>query len=448
MFRKRFTLARWLFVMAVAVCLLPGQAAVAGDQGAVYAMTNALGTNQIVVWARADDGTLSPLQTINTGGGGSGIQFGGADADDTLGSQGSLIIDQQNRLLFAINTENTAENLILSALQDCVQGSISSFLIATDGTLTFAAKVSSGGLFPNSLALQGSQLYVLNAGGGAASGCGAAPDANPNVTGFHVSPSGAMTAIPGATQAIDPGPDGAPGFLNCDTTNLAVPCGLSPPLFVRSPGEVGFTPDGKSLIVTVKGTNSIYVFPVNPKGTTGLGSATVFKTPVADGVQPTYFGFTFDPAGHLIVTEPFGKSATFPAGGKSAVSSFSIGKNGVLTPISSHVADGQTASCWVALEPQRKNYVYSTNNVSGNISSFTLGPDGTLTLLEPVAASLSGPNDVVTVRGPHGSFLYVVVSGAGKVGAYQINGDGSLSLIDSYSGLPTAEATGQGLAAY
>jgi 6-phosphogluconolactonase (cycloisomerase 2 family) len=446
---------RSFLLTSLSACLALVLPCAAWAQGAVYAMTNAIHNNQVVVWSRAADGTLSatPVQTIGTNGGGSGIQFGGADADDTLGSQGSIAIDPAHRLLFAVNTENTAENLILSSMQDCnALGSITSFLINPDGTLSPpVTKVSSGGLFPDSLALQGSQLYVLNAGGGAASGCGADADKNPNVTGFHISPTGAITAIPGATQPIDPGPDGAAGFLNCDPT-LPVPCGLSPPLFVRSPGQVGFTPDGKSLIVTVKGTNSIYVFPVNPKGTTGLGSPTVFQATGTRSVdpEPTYFGFTFDPRGHLIVTEPFGGApiTSIPTGGASAVSSFTVGKNGVLTPISSHVADGATASCWVALDPRTKSYAYTTNNVSGNISSFSLGSDGTLTLLESVAASLTGPNDMATAKDRGGSFLYVNASGAGKVYAYQINSDGTLTLIDSYSGLPTAEATGQGLAAY
>lgn len=439
---------RSILLGASSVCLallLPG---VAWGQGAVYAMTNAQGTNQIVVWSRASDGTLTKIQTIATGGGGSGIQFGGADDNDTLGSQGSIVIDAAHRHLFAVNTDSTAENLLPDGQQDCNQGSISSFLIGRDGKLTLVGTTSSGGLFPDSLALNGSQLYVLNAGGGAASGCGAATDENPNVTGFQVSAAGALTAIPGATQSIDPGPDGTPGFLNCDNSSLP-PCGLSPPLFVRSPAEVQFTPDGKSLVVTVKGTNAIYVFPVNPKGTTGLGSPTIFKAANIPGInsEPTYFGFTFDSKGRLIVSEPFGAPpvTAIPAGGAGAVSSFTIGKNGALSPISSHVADGQTAPCWVVLDPEGL-YAYTTNNVTGDISSFTLGSNGTLTLLESDAAPLSGPNDMAAVRGRQSSFLYVVASGAGEVYAYQIESDGTLSLIGSYSGLPAN--TSQGMAAY
>src|SRR5271157_1694136 len=57
--------------MFALVCSL--NAAVAWADGAVYAMTNALGNNQILVYHRASNGSLSstPIQTISTGGGGS-----------------------------------------------------------------------------------------------------------------------------------------------------------------------------------------------------------------------------------------------------------------------------------------------------------------------------------------------------------------------------------------
>ena len=105
--------------------------------GAVYAMTNAIGNNQILVFDRAADGTLTLVQTVATGGGGSGLQLG---ATDSLASQGGLILDHNHRRLFAVNTETLASNS-----QDCQVGTITSFRVAKDGTLTFADKISSGG---------------------------------------------------------------------------------------------------------------------------------------------------------------------------------------------------------------------------------------------------------------------------------------------------------------
>src|SRR5215469_12972795 len=81
-------------------CSLP--AAGAWADGAVYAMTNALDNNQVLVYHRAASGSLSLAQTVATGGGGSGLQLAGVDA---LGSAGSVQLDPDHRLLFVVNTE-------------------------------------------------------------------------------------------------------------------------------------------------------------------------------------------------------------------------------------------------------------------------------------------------------------------------------------------------------
>jgi 6-phosphogluconolactonase len=434
---KRFMLARWLFVTAVAGCLLVGPAAAARDQGAVYAMTNALVTNQIVVWARAEDGTLTSLQTIATGGGGSGTQI---DPTDSLGSQGSVVIDREHHWLFAVNTETTASNM-----QDCNPGSISSFRIAGDGSLTLAGKVASGGLFPDSLTVRGNQLYVLNAGGPANCGTG------PNITGFKIKPDGRLTEIAGSARAIDPGT--SPGtFLNCDpgTGPFTMPifdCGLNPPAFPRSPGQIGFTPEGDALVVTVKATNSIYVFPFDEddRDDHGPGEPTIWKA--TGPTQPTYFGFAFGSEGNLIVAEPFGASATIPAGGASAVSSFSLRKHDGLKAISSDVANGQTAACWVAIDPRTKRYAYVSNNGTSTISLYAIDRHGDLTLTAANAGTANGPNDLAVAKGEGESFLYVLNANGGTVGAFRINHDGSLTSLANYVGIP-ASAGAQGLAAY
>ena len=170
---------RKMFVLCGSLC-----AGTAWADGAVYAMTNALGNNQILVYHRASNGSLSatPVETIATGGGGSGLQLSGVDS---LGSAGSLQLDQAHHLLFAVNTETaSANNGAGTYNQDCALGTITSFLVASDGTLTFADRVFSGGLFPNSLAVKstanGDLLWALNAGGPGI--CAIMP----NITGFSV----------------------------------------------------------------------------------------------------------------------------------------------------------------------------------------------------------------------------------------------------------------------
>jgi 6-phosphogluconolactonase (cycloisomerase 2 family) len=399
-------------------------------------MTNAVGDNAVVVWARAADGTLTLTQTIATGGGGSGTQL---DPTDSLGSQGGLMLDSSNRHLFAVNTETIANNS-----HDCQVGSITSFLVAADGSLTIADKVASGGLFPSSLTVQGNHLYVLNSGGpGLDVPCGMMP----NITGFTVRPDGHLTPIAASTRTINPGPPyGGVSGEDCSGVGpfatLNFRCGLNPPAFPRGPGEVGFTPDGDALVVTVKGTNSIYVFPVSD----GVPITPTVTQALGPNV-PTYFGFAFDSGGHLIVSEPFGAATTIPMVPKSAVSSFNIAASGALIPISSDIANGQGTSCWVAIDPITQRYAYSGNNATSSISAYTIGDDGSLSLLSAVAAIGNKPNDLAVAKDRGRAFLYVLNAGNGTVGVWQINRDGSLASLGAVGGLP-ADAGAQGLVAY
>jgi hypothetical protein len=80
-----------MFRVSLCALLLPLATGVTWADGAVYAMTNALDNNQMLVYHRDAQGNLSLAQTIATGGGGSGLQLAGVDS---LGSAGSIQLDQ------------------------------------------------------------------------------------------------------------------------------------------------------------------------------------------------------------------------------------------------------------------------------------------------------------------------------------------------------------------
>jgi DNA-binding beta-propeller fold protein YncE len=194
------------------------------------------------------------------------------------------------------------------------------------------------------------------------------------------------------------------------------------------------------LVVTVKATNKIYVFPVGENGAP-------LVTQAPGPALPTYFGFAFDQHGHMILTEPFGQATSIPMGGAGALSSFAITEAGAVQQISASIGDGGTAACWVALEPITGRYAYVSNNLSDSLSSYSVGNDGSLTLLAAIAAAGNGPNDLMVVRESRGSFLYVLNSGDGTVAPFQINlADGSLTPLPAVGGLPNGGAAG--LAAY
>ena len=130
-----------LFVSIAALLLAAATAGAAGKahHGSVYTLTNSAAGNAVAVFARADDGSLTPAGTVATGGLGTGAG---------LGSQGSIIVSGHK--LFAVNAGSN---------------SISYFRLRHDG-LELGRRRPSGGIQPTSLTVHDHVLYVLNAGGG------------------------------------------------------------------------------------------------------------------------------------------------------------------------------------------------------------------------------------------------------------------------------------------
>ena len=173
------------------------------ETGAVFALTNSPTGNAVVVFNRAEDGSLTPAGSYPTGGVGTGAG---------LGSQDAVIVSDDRRWLIAVNAGSN---------------SISSFRIDDTG-LTLIDTKPSGGILPISVTLRGGLLYVLNAG---------VPN---NVTGFRLTSRGRLNALEGSTRP-----------LSGDSTD---------------PAQVGFSDRGDTLIVTEKGTNIIDTYAIDDDG--------------------------------------------------------------------------------------------------------------------------------------------------------------------------------------
>src|SRR5438477_5754607 len=194
-------------LLAVAlVALVAVQGAYAGkDAGkgdVVFVQTNEVTGNRIVVYDKARDGQLTQAGTYATGGLG-GIAAPGVESDH-LGSQGALVYDAEHKLLFAVNAGSDT---------------VSTFGVDGD-TLSLENVVASGGQFPASIAVHHDLVYVLNSGGTGI------------VQGFRIEDDG-LSPIAGSARTL--------GLANAN-----------PPFFLTSPGQVGFTPDGRQLVGTPK----------------------------------------------------------------------------------------------------------------------------------------------------------------------------------------------------
>jgi 6-phosphogluconolactonase len=347
--------------------------------GAVYVLTNQT-TNSVAVFRHNARGILTAAGEFPTGGAGDPTPQPPDPATDPLASQGALIMGRGNQHLYAVNA---GSNQI-------------SVLRIRKNSLDIVDVVDSGGVRPISLALHDDLLYVLNEGG------------TPNITGFTIEDDGTLTRLAGSTRPLIGG--GA-----------------------ADPAQIGFSHDGTLLVVTEKAGNRLNTYAINDNG---LPSPPIDNA--SNGMTP--FGFAFNNANTLVVSEAFGGTPN-----ASASSSYDAEDDGTLSVISGSVANSQTAACWIATTNNGK-FAFVSNTGSATISSYRINAeDGTLTLLNPTAADTgmnSAPIDMdLSVNS---RLLFVLLGGTQSVASFRVWKNGNLTLIDTAGGLPLGA---QGIAA-
>ncbi len=345
--------------------------------GAVFVQLNGESGNAIAAYSRRRSGALTYATTYPTGGLG-GTQVGAPL--DALASQGSLVLDRRHDLLLAVNAGSDTVTTF------DVRGAV----------LSHAATVASGGQFPSSIAVHDNLVYVLNAGG------------EGSISGFTIR-HGALVPIPGSTRSLGLG-------------------NLNPPVFIDAPAQIGFSKDGRALIVTTKSHGGLLTFPVDRRG---LPSTTPVVTPSAGAVP---FSFVVDNRGRVLVTEA----------GTGAISTYAVARDGSLTLLGSSAGSGGSALCW---NIQVGRTVYGANAGSATLSAWQAPGHGAATLTEPVAATTGhGPIDLAA--SDDGRFLYVQEAVDGTLGVYSVGHGGSLTRIQTVTGLPAFTTTGmEGIAA-
>jgi len=349
-------------ILLTAVFMLPllagftGPAAAGADHDRymVYTMTNAASGNEVVAFKATEKGMLSQT-SVATGGLGSGAG---------LGSQGAIILSQNNRWLFAVNAGSNQ---------------VSAFAVKKGG-LTLTDVIDSGGTMPISLTFHDPYLYVLNAGGSG------------NITGFRLRNNGTLKALDGSTQPLSNGGTGAsPG-----------------------PAQISFDPRGNFLAVTEKMTNLIDTYAVHH------GIAKPPLTYPSAGMTP--FGFAFDKRGYLVISEAAGGAPD-----ASSLSSYWVDEHN-LEVISPVVGTNQTAACWVVISKNSRYAYDTNNGSSsissfeiGKDGSLTLlDPQAGLT------GDGSKPIDMAITE--NGRYLLALNAGTNTISGFEVQADGSLVL--------------------
>ncbi|MBV8528878.1 MAG: hypothetical protein JOZ75_11215 [Candidatus Dormibacteraeota bacterium] len=374
--------------------------------GAVYVASNAFSGNEILTFPRYADGSLGPVEPgVPTGGLGSGP--GLLLTDDPLGSQSSLLVDQDRRLLFVVNAGSNDVSV----------------LSLRGNRLSLVDREPSDGAYPVSLALFDHTLYVINAAGN-------------SLAGFSVGDDGHLTHL--QTCALPSLPSGADPVIPGTQTQS------SQPVIVQTGGQVGFSPDGTRLLVVSKegprlqtgfpfsttlGPGRVDVYDVGGGPHTLLNCGHPTSTVLAsnasgNGKMPFSFGWTAQ--GDLLLLEVFGATTSFAGG---AVSSYELRHDDTLTPISTSVPSGETAPCWIV---RRGPNIYVANNVPNfftppnAISHYVVHGNGQLDPTPSVAATLA-PDLTDMAITANGRFLYQLATGSAQVWPYSIGSDGALA---------------------
>lgn len=262
--------------------------------------------------------------------------------------------------------------------------SVSAFT-ATPHGLQRIGTAGSGGADPNSVTIAGDHLvYVLNAG-------------SETIAGFRLD-HGSLRRIPGSARPLGAG--------------------------ARVPRQIQFTSDARALVVDEGGSNTIDTFAVGSNGKAGPA----VTTPSVGGAP---FGFDFDQAGHLLISD-----AALPTG-QSGATSYDVARDGTVTANGPAVPVGQAASCWLAAAG---HFAYTANAGSGSIGRYAVAPDGTLTALGSTLVEnnpASQPLDEGVDAGQN--YLYILAGRLSQIVGYRVGHDGSLTQVTT---APAAAGSG------
>lgn len=348
----------FLFLTICAALLAVAASAAAGDRavvGAAYSISNAAGGNDLVVYARSADGSLTPAGSVSAGGLGTG---GG------LASQGAVTVTDDGRNVLAVNPGSN---------------SVAAFAVQAGGVRLLNA-APSGGLRPASVAVHKHLVYVLNKDNVALA----------TVSGFRLGRDG-LSPIAGSTR-----------FLHAGATDAA---------------QVEFSPDGRVLVVTGRSSQRIDSFRVGAHGLlsdlqsfdvapgatpfgfdfdnkghllvslAGVGgsSGAASYQLGSDGSVSTITAplETGQRAACWLVASKNGRFAFVANAASSSVSTFAVSPAGELTFERAVTIDGMTALDLALSE--NGHYLYVLAAGTHGIVSFEVGADGTLTHVDTEA---------------------------------------------------------------
>ena len=299
---------------------------------------------------------------------------GGAGNDEAhLPSQGSVTLTRDRRHLLVTNVASNDVSVF-----------------SLDGAMPALTKTTPTGAAPRSVAEHDGLVFVLATG-------------DARIDGFRLI-DGELVVIEGSSRELST-PDGA---------------------------QVGFTPDGRALLVTERGGDKLSSYAVGMDGSLGAS-----RTIDSQGATP--YGFAISSNGTLVVTEAFRAEK-----GAAAASSYRVDGDAV-TPVTASIGNGRSEICWAVISSDGR-YAFTTNFADGAVSRYAIADDGSITLEDAVAGLTTDGQPGLRDEdlSDDGGFLYAIDADQGRIVGWSVDEHGHLSMLGAWDGVPTTVA---GLAA-
>ncbi len=303
----------------------------------VYLETNDAGGNAILGYVQGPDSNLSTLPGSPFPTGGKGLAnptqaLGPDDADN------EVVITADKKLLLAVNAGSR---------------SIAVFRIAADGSLTAVdgSPFNSGGPTPQSIAIAGEYVYVVNKGTNDLDASGN----EPNYTVFKLSGAGMLTPVDNSTIKAISGSSPSHALLSNDRK------------FLFGTDFLGF------MLKPIQGTLRSFSIGSDHK-LTPVGSPIII--PGMGGA----LGLWQHPSANILYTG-------FPLQGKIAVYNIDPA-SGALS--FSKTVDAGPAACWLRTSKDGK-FLYSLNSGENSMSIFNVSNPGSPVALGKITLKNSGP---------------------------------------------------------
>jgi 6-phosphogluconolactonase len=385
-----------ILALALGALALGPMASGATAATSVYSISNAAPNNTLIKFTQRGNGTLKKVQTIRTGGSGGLAPQPGCEPPGgcpMLDTQSEVVV--WKRLVFAVNAGSDT---------------ITSFIEKKNGRLKRVDVQSSGGDFPNSIAVKSGVLYVLNSH-------------SDSIAGFRFDKSGEIRRILNSVRPL------AANQINQ----------------VLSPRQIGFDRTGRVLIVTRLSPlpGGIDTFLLNSKNRPGQAIANAPTTPLP-------FGFAVDRNNNLVMSQ-VSAPPELAMPGNTATYDINT-QTGQLTPIETVTSDG-VAPCWVVITRDGR-YAFVVNTGGGapptTVTRYGLTSAGDLSLLGVTGENNTNGDQFARtdeVLSRNGRYLFVlnpgIMGNISQIDIYRVSG-GNLTLVGNTT--PNGPAGMSGLA--